>query len=489
MPASSSNPTTPLLRKKEPLYRQIAALLELKIDQGTFGAERLPTERQLAREFGVSVITIKQSLNILENKGLVVRRPRKGTFVRHSVTPPNAHRTEVRTVRWLRVADLAYSQSVDAAICEKFESLHAGWRVVVEDVKDISPVPGGLEHAIRSADVLSMNIAWFTQLFCEGRLLELDAVIADKIDPDAFFPPSLSQCRVGGRLFGLPRMHNPTALYMNSSMFERLDIELPVQFDSWDALAATLRQVPTTWDGVELTCLGYFGRYALMFWENFLWQHGGNVFAPGTGTCILDQEEAITGLEAAASFLHGMPPGAAADLSAGFPDAFERHYGADFACFMGGPFFSQYLKQSQDHWVVRPLPTGGTPCTGAASYIVGLNSSGEASDEAVDLVSLICGRVGQDLIGRFNIAMPSLRSSAIEVFAGDATIDLHGFIESVEHVRMSMPWQYHPVIRRILDQNIPLIYTRAQPAAQVCRRIASTINVVDLKPNEVWSPA
>jgi|GEM_PF-4397654 len=488
MTSASKSGSEPLLRSKTPLYRQIAELLEQKIDAQVFGDSRLPTERQLAREFGVSTITIKQSLNILENKGLVSRRARHGTFIRHRTDAPVSKASAVKTIRWLRAGDLTHSQSVDAAICERFESLHTGWRVALEDVRDVETVPGGVEQAIGRADVLSMNIDWFTRLFAEGRLLELDGMLSNKIDPGDFIPTSLSQCRVQDKLWGLPRTLNLTALYLNRSMFERHGIDLPDKFDSWDALAQTLREIPEVVDGVPMVRFGYFGQFSPLFWENFLWQHGGDAFAPGEATCTLDQKEAIAGLETAASFLHRLPISAAANLSSGFPETFERHKGTDIACLMGGPFFSQYLRRSKDEWVTRMLPTNSSPCTAASTYIVSVGRNSESSNEAFNLLSLICGPFGQDLLGKFKVAMPSLQSSAKDVFAGEDRIDLRGFVESTEHVHLSMPWQYNPVIRRVLDENLPLIYSRAEPAAEVCGRIAAIVNVLGLKPNEVWPP-
>jgi GntR family transcriptional regulator len=43
--------------------------------------ERLDNQRSLAREFGVTLMTLRQSLEVLEREGLIVRRHGLGTFV------------------------------------------------------------------------------------------------------------------------------------------------------------------------------------------------------------------------------------------------------------------------------------------------------------------------------------------------------------------------------------------------------------------------
>lgn len=67
-----------------PLYHQLYSLLKSCILDGTLTVGmQLPTEQQLAREFGVSRITSKRALDELAMDDLVERRRGKGTFVTH----------------------------------------------------------------------------------------------------------------------------------------------------------------------------------------------------------------------------------------------------------------------------------------------------------------------------------------------------------------------------------------------------------------------
>ena len=59
-------------------------LLRKSISDGEFqSGERLPPERELAREFGVARGTLREGLRELENAGLVERRQGSGTYVIH----------------------------------------------------------------------------------------------------------------------------------------------------------------------------------------------------------------------------------------------------------------------------------------------------------------------------------------------------------------------------------------------------------------------
>lgn len=70
------------------LYRQIYHALKADISSGHYPpGSQLPTENELVRRFGVSRVTVRNALALLQREGLLVRIPAKGTFVRHSEAP------------------------------------------------------------------------------------------------------------------------------------------------------------------------------------------------------------------------------------------------------------------------------------------------------------------------------------------------------------------------------------------------------------------
>jgi GntR family transcriptional regulator len=65
-----------------PRYGRIAEELRQRIRAGDLVAgERLPNQRRLAREFGVTLMTLRQALELLERERLIIRRHGLGTFV------------------------------------------------------------------------------------------------------------------------------------------------------------------------------------------------------------------------------------------------------------------------------------------------------------------------------------------------------------------------------------------------------------------------
>ena len=66
----------------DPLYSLIASQMEELIASSRWSeGDRLPAERQLCGDFGVSRATLRQALGELEERGLITRHQGRGTFV------------------------------------------------------------------------------------------------------------------------------------------------------------------------------------------------------------------------------------------------------------------------------------------------------------------------------------------------------------------------------------------------------------------------
>lgn len=69
--------------KAESAYLRIARVLSERIHNGEYQpGEQLPTERQLAKEFGVSLMTLRRAMQVLAERGLTSSQQGRGTFVR-----------------------------------------------------------------------------------------------------------------------------------------------------------------------------------------------------------------------------------------------------------------------------------------------------------------------------------------------------------------------------------------------------------------------
>ena len=67
----------------EPAYLQLANILRRQIAEGSFRpGDLLPSEAQLVRRYGISPMTVRRSINLLADEGVVSTEQGRGTFVK-----------------------------------------------------------------------------------------------------------------------------------------------------------------------------------------------------------------------------------------------------------------------------------------------------------------------------------------------------------------------------------------------------------------------
>jgi DNA-binding GntR family transcriptional regulator len=67
----------------EPAYAQLANILRRQIADGAYRpGDQLPSESQLCRRYGISPMTVRRSINLLSDQGVVNTAQGRGTFVK-----------------------------------------------------------------------------------------------------------------------------------------------------------------------------------------------------------------------------------------------------------------------------------------------------------------------------------------------------------------------------------------------------------------------
>ena len=136
-----------------PYYEQLFGILKQRIVSGAVPAdERLPSELELGREFGLSRATVRQTLQNLETEGLARRVPRRGVF---AAAPE-------RTTGWT-VQDTA------GFLDSQLRHGRTGIATRVVDARSLVPP----EHVAQA-----LRLAPGTPVFALERVRSLDGVIA-----------------------------------------------------------------------------------------------------------------------------------------------------------------------------------------------------------------------------------------------------------------------------------------------------------------------
>jgi DNA-binding transcriptional regulator YhcF (GntR family) len=122
-----------------PPFQQVRSALRAAILTGRIASgEKLPTQAELAKTYGVAPMTIQQALRLLKDEGLVLGRQGMGTFARSRQEPTSGPQSRV---------DLAFERpevtidfvghddsTLDRLIAEPLEKVRSG-RLVPESVR------------------------------------------------------------------------------------------------------------------------------------------------------------------------------------------------------------------------------------------------------------------------------------------------------------------------------------------------------------------
>lgn len=103
-------------------YQHLATLLAERIEQGLYRhGEKLPSVRSLSHEHGVSISTVQQAYQLLEQQQMIVPQPRSGYFVAprkaQPPVPPMSRPVQrpVEITQWdqvLTMLDARYDKSI-----------------------------------------------------------------------------------------------------------------------------------------------------------------------------------------------------------------------------------------------------------------------------------------------------------------------------------------------------------------------------------------
>lgn len=118
------------LHAATPLYIQIKDVLQAQIESGAFAVgDRLPSERELSEAYGVSRMTARQALQLLQQNGWTQRQVGKGTYVSRAQIDQELREltsfTQDMTSRGLRAQSQVLRAELLAADAEVAGYLHA----------------------------------------------------------------------------------------------------------------------------------------------------------------------------------------------------------------------------------------------------------------------------------------------------------------------------------------------------------------------------
>ena len=137
-----------------PLYHQLALRLEGELAAGRFApGARYYSDRDLVERYGISLLTARQAVTALVDKGLVERRQGSGTYVSQSVGARSTGEGTILFAGWCLAAlsswEAMYFHDIYRGVCAEAE--RRGLRVLIDDPALVEPA--ALLAQVRSAGI------------------------------------------------------------------------------------------------------------------------------------------------------------------------------------------------------------------------------------------------------------------------------------------------------------------------------------------------
>jgi len=215
-----------------PLHRRIAESLSHMVSSGKLKpGDKLPSERQIARQFQASRATVRTALSHLEQSGLINRRERRSAIVsiRRDVTP------------YLRIA-CSHPRLVN--LFRRLGDLHIlPPRCQLQQVDMLQP--GAIAQIVTQpatgADVVICgleNVNFFRQ----------EATRALSVSENTLGDPQLlnsidTLCRERSEYIAVPLGIDPQIIYFNRNLVNEVQLEIPSGDWHWDHLADIARRL------------------------------------------------------------------------------------------------------------------------------------------------------------------------------------------------------------------------------------------------------
>jgi len=256
---------------KKPSYLKIYEALKKQISNGDIAdGSRLPTEPELAKQYGVSVGTLRRAVENLERENFIRREQGRGSFAHL----PSSISSETATSP--AVNDFVFGCALDMSSQKELNKLYFNGndyrKISLSSPTTIKPE---VSKEWQSCSLVQLPMTMFRLPELNNYLAPLPeefAREAEKVVPENI----LNECRtIDGQLRLIPTVVNPTVCYCWKPGFEKAGIPLPdQQKNDWSSFIDITRKL-TQANGIPGFGLMPFPG---LLYEILLWSFGGDFF-------------------------------------------------------------------------------------------------------------------------------------------------------------------------------------------------------------------
>ena len=378
---------TPSGGVQAPLHRRIAENLSEQVSSGKLRpGERLPSERQIARQFQASRATVRTALQHLEQAGLIARRERRSAIVsiRRDITP------------YLRIACSSSRLASLFGRLSQMQILPPRCQLQLIDLHQSGAMTQMVSQPATGADILLCDLE-YVNLF-RGRR-EFYTPLEAKLFSEVKIHPALQQmCLEDDNYIAVPLGFSPEVLYVNRSLTDEGQVDSRGAGWNWEQLVQISQQ------------LTHGGRYGFQFRPSFkhvsalMTSKGGELYQRDGQVSARNSDSFEPTVRLIHSLVHTKkvtPILAKADQL----NLFTAH-----RCAMaldGYEMYGQYREKLGDRLGVRTLPTSSMRPPIAGGFAMVVLAGGQQETALLhDLMRTLLNANSQRALGQLCAALP-----------------------------------------------------------------------------------
>jgi ABC-type glycerol-3-phosphate transport system substrate-binding protein/DNA-binding transcriptional regulator YhcF (GntR family) len=424
-----------LLEEKHlPGYVKIAGEILKSIEDETFPqGSMLPSERVLAERHNVSSIVVNKALNLLSERGVIEKIPRKGSFVRERRKKMRRRKKRITIYGLSSPKDVnERSDEFVSVLSDNFPVFDFKYTQAGANARRSLQVPSDC------CDIIISTERMFAELARDGKLASPDIPDGALSSSDFHYQP-FDACQSNGTLMGLPLNFNPSVLYCNMMLLEKSGFGKDDLVDlTWDRFIEICQEMKCSDDAIHP--LGYF-EYTSCWWENFFLTHGLNIIRNDHFETDIFTSPGLEAIKVMRTLTSG-------DVSENLTirrDALQVLSSDKVGFVICNPRLLREMT-NVENWFLAPVPQKEASVSAANAFILSISENSKNADECRDIILFLLSDVFQRWLGAEKAIAPVRRSALKKTFNSK---DRNAVAVAAETARM-LP--NHPVYWAVHDE-------------------------------------
>jgi multiple sugar transport system substrate-binding protein len=373
-------------------------------------------------------------------------------------------------------------QEISNRHAKRFQETHPGVNVEFISTQGLNHLEKitAAQAAGTPIDVFYLSPGDTPTLANRGQLRAIDDLIKrDRYDASDFYEKCIGQYNWKGKLYALPRGFGNQDIYYNVAAFQATGITLP-PYD-WNARTWTTDEFLDA--AIRLTRAagtdgwGWNQGRGFRQWAPWVWNFGGDVLDKAGTRSVLDQPQAIEGLQFLQDLIHRHRVMPAPDVRLNGMNAFGS---GTLGMQMGIPAnLANYRRLEGLSWDVAPMPRKATRVTSGGGVAWHMSAATADVNGAWELHKMVAGKEFQTDECQADVTAPPRKSvlrSACFVDRSRPPKGIDVMVQAPEFVQPDPQALGWTEAEEVLNEALGALWNGSKTARQIVQEVSPQVN-------------